>query len=52
MAHTTFSHGRRQRGAGGAWALWIFIHGTDIVEIACLHDQNKSDFFEGPAFSS
>jgi len=24
-------HGRRQRGAGGPCPLWIFIHGTNIV---------------------
>jgi len=24
------THGRRQRGAGGPWPPWIFIHGTNI----------------------
>jgi len=40
-------------GRGGSWSrFWIFILGSDKVEsgLYCLHDQNKSSFFERPAF--
>jgi len=43
-------HGRRKRGAVAP--PWIFKHGANIVDIACLHGQNKSGFFEGRLLSS